>query len=241
MHDAGAGGCVVTTRDSARSMKGRSCATAPGPILFSISCISYIPPPSREVGSASLPFQVIAGRMRNMLILPFLIWHGQLRYCRCVSWSLASRCYWTYSVMISVTWADLGWQARRKLLTTRKNAHTHARSLARAHRRAWLSEILVAQQGGCGESWSVVVCLQKCQQVKAQTALKAHAWSGFLRWWWWWSGGNTPSPTWRRWMWVGWIKSNLFGAALQSVQTPSDKMRLLGGKEDAWSRSYREI
>ena len=36
------------------------------------------------------------------------------------------------------------------------------------HTHTWLSEICVAQQGGCRGSWCVLHCLQKCQRVKAE-------------------------------------------------------------------------
>lgn len=75
---------------------------------------------------------------------------------------------------------DMSWLKMTGWVETVDNAraHTHTR---RTHARApaWLSEILVAQQGGCRESWSVVLRLQKCLQVKVQTAPEAHAWSAF--------------------------------------------------------------
>lgn len=109
-------------------------------------------------------------KVRRICNMPFLI----VMYSSIVTagslfpdlWLLAA----TNHLMISVT---VSWWRMTGSVETGDNegkycphTHTHTR----------LSEILVAQQGGCRESWSVLPCLQKCQQVKAEQLWKLMLW-----------------------------------------------------------------
>lgn len=160
---------------SAVTPRGRPCRMALVPILFSISCISY--PAALTRGRGNLwNLHCCCWKMQ---ILPFLMWHGS-----CIitaSWSLdlrlltvtkhTVRCSWWHELIEDDRLGRDCWQRG-------EGTRTHAHMLA-GRAPAWLSEILVAQQGGCRESWSVALLLQKCLQVKVQRALEAHAWSAF--------------------------------------------------------------
>lgn len=85
-----------------------------------------------------------------------------------------------FSLLLNIQYNNLGDMSWLKMTGSvetvnnekkRMSARTHTHTHRHTH---WLSEILVTQQGGCRQSWSVVFRLQKFQQFKAQTALKAH-------------------------------------------------------------------
>lgn len=147
------------------------------PILFSISCIPYNPPhswgPEKPPESALLLQEYANVTLSNVT--------------RTVA-SLLPVCLsiFGFSLLLNIQYdvpSDMSWLKMTGWVGTvddEENARAHMRARTPYTRaRAWLSEILVAQRGGCWESWSVVLCLQKCQQVKAQTALEAHVWSAF--------------------------------------------------------------
>ena len=68
------------------------------------------------------------------------------------------------------------WWLWGKLQSTSTHTHTHTQKHTHTHTNTHsrLSEILVAQQGGCRESWSILLCLQKMPAGQSWTALKSH-------------------------------------------------------------------
>lgn len=139
-------------------------------------CLAYhvflIPPHSREVGKTSGIFIVVAEKCK---FYPF--WCDTYS---CIITASLSLDLWLLSVRKNTVrcswWHELIEDDRLGRNCWQRGKSTHARRpYARAP--AWLGEILVAQQAGCRESWSVVLFLRKCLQVKVQTALEAHAWS----------------------------------------------------------------
>lgn len=151
--------CIGTLNAWCRSLRiiplGRPCRIALVPILFSISCISYVSPTltrGRENLSALLlqkyPNVTLSNVTRTVASL--------LPVCLSI-FGLSLLLNIQYDDLGDMSWLEMtGWV---ETVDNEENARTHTDARARAC--AWLSEILVAQQGGCRESWSVVHRFQK--------------------------------------------------------------------------------